>query len=172
MRRGRPVRRRAVPALADRDRAAVRQVVRRLRRDGRSDVRPDVFCALASHAGDALFEAATCRSSRRSRARFATIRRLLRGLLRAARDGRPCDWGSSRPRWRCTATRPPTRPTRPTGQGAAAVRHGRPVLGIRALSSITDTTATSRACKRIGKASCIARTAETPIHRIDDHIRN
>ena len=35
-------------------------------------LRPDVFGALASHAGDALFEAATCASSRRSRGRCAT----------------------------------------------------------------------------------------------------
>ena len=36
-------------------------------------LRPDVFGALASHAGDALFEvAATCGSSRASRARCAT----------------------------------------------------------------------------------------------------
>ena len=78
-------------------------------------MRPDVFGALASHAGDALFEACYLPEFPRSRAAARRLRRLLRGLLRAPGEA-PTTWTGRRSarRSRCTATPPPTRPTRPT----------------------------------------------------------
>ena len=76
-------------------------------------LRPDVFGALASHAGDALFEACYLPE-------FPAVARTLRDEFDGSCDvfferlarGRPLRHGTASARSRSTATRPPTRPTR------------------------------------------------------------
>ena len=82
-------------------------------------VRPDVFGALASHAGDALFECAYQPNFPRARAQAARrVRRLVGALLGASsRPPTISTWSASRTST-STATRPPTRPTR-SGPGEA-----------------------------------------------------
>ena len=76
-------------------------------------LRPDVFGALASHAGDALFECCYLPSFPRARAQAARrLRGLLGRVLRARAGGRPPRLGPLRERSSSTATRPPTRPIR------------------------------------------------------------
>ena len=60
-------------------------------------VRPDVFGALASHAGDALFEARYLPEFPTDRAQAARrLRRLIRGLLRAPGQADHFDWETRR----------------------------------------------------------------------------
>ena len=77
-------------------------------------LRPDVFGALASHAGDALFECCYLRELPGRRPPAAgRLRRLLRGLPRAAGRAPTTSTGrASASRSRSTATPARTRPTR------------------------------------------------------------
>ena len=79
-------------------------------------LRPDVFGALASHAGDALFECCYLPefAGRRSRA-ARRVRRLLRGVLQAPGRRPTTSTGTASPsRSSSTATRPATRRIPPT----------------------------------------------------------
>ena len=97
----------ARPSRAD------RQVVRRLRRDGRADAPAGrVRGARLARRRCAVRVLLPARVPRRRRGAARQLRGLLRGLLRAARGRRPLRLRKvRRRRSRCTGTRPRTRPT-------------------------------------------------------------
>ena len=99
-------------------------------------LRPDVFGALASHAGDALFECCYLpRVPGRRRAAARPLRRLLRGVLRAPaptptirleRFGEPSRCTATRARTRRTPSAPARRCCRSTSpRGGWSTRSGR-----------------------------------------------
>ena len=117
VRRGRAVRRRALPDRgAPRPPRADRQVLGRLRRHGRPDAAPrGVRRARLARAGTRCSRPATCPSSRRSRAGCATTSTApTRRSSTAWPRSTTSTTSASAARWRPTATPPATRPTRPT----------------------------------------------------------